>query len=343
MVSQTDAKQADPVYELLRVVGEARRVLVVTHTDPDPDAIGSAVGLAELLRKRLNVETTLAYSGIVGRAENKAMVRELAIVLRPYCGIRCEDFDLVALVDSQPGAGNQPLGPDCPARIVIDHHPRRQETSSAVFAEVREDYAASSTIVTRLMRAARVRPSSQAATALFYGIRTDTLGLSRPSTEQDSRAYLHLLKYIDRGALLRIENASVPPDYFRALDIALHQTSCVDGLVVARLGNMRYPDMAAEVADFLRRLEGARVIVAVGDYAGEVVVSVRGNGEGMALDDLVQHVIGSDGTAGGHDAMAAGRVPALLHGTPEQTVEALIARFARALGVQHHTSVPLVP
>ncbi|MHB0877632.1 MAG: DHH family phosphoesterase [Anaerolineae bacterium] len=343
MAGQTSPKQDPSIDELLGVVQGARNVLIVTHTDPDPDAIGSAVGLGELLRKRLGVEVVLSHSGIVGRAENKAMVRELAIPLRPYCQVRCDEYDIVALVDSQPGAGNQPLTLDCRVDIVIDHHPRRPETDSARFTAVRQDYAASSTIVTRLMRAARVRPSPQAATALFYGIRTDTLGLSRPSTEYDSRAYVYLLKYVDRDALLRIENASVPADYFRALDGALHQTTHYDGLVVAQLGNMRYPDMAAEVADFLRRLEGAEVIVAVGDYAGEVVVSVRGTAQGLKLDELVQQVIGSDGTAGGHDSMAAGRVPALLYGSPEETAAAIVARFAKALNIQHYKPIPLVP
>lgn len=329
--------------QLQAVAAGARRALLVTHNDPDPDAIGSARGLAELLRRRMGIEATLGHGGIVGRAENRAMVRELDITMRHMCDLKCADFDLIALVDTQPGAGNQPLAPGCPVHIVIDHHPLRPETAQVPFALVVTDYAASSTIVTWLLRAARLRLSPQVATALFYGIRTDTLGLSRASHEDDTRAYIYLQKYVDRRALMRIENASVPADYYRALDAALHRTTILDGLVIARLGSMRYPDMAAEVADFLHRLEGGRIVVALGHYAGDVIISTRASGREQKLDELVQQVIRQDGSAGGHDYMAAGRVPASLEGSAESTEEEIVRRLVEALGLQQERAVPLVP
>ena len=328
---------------LLAVAQGARRALIVTHNDPDPDAIGSAVGLAELLRRRLAIEATLAYRGIVGRAENKAMVQELAISLLPFCGLNCANFDLIALVDSQPGAGNQPLGTSCKPSIVVDHHPLRADTLAVPFWDVRPQYSSVSAMVTGYLRAARLRPSPQVATALFYGIKADTLGLSRLSHGDDTWAYVYLQKYLDREALVRIENASVPAGYFRALDKALHHTGIQDGLVVARLGEMPYPDMAAEVADFLCRLEEAKITVAVGHYAGEVVISVRSLERGRKLDELVQEVVREDGLAGGHDFMAAGRVPATLAGSVERTEEEVIRRFAHALGLHQFNPMPLVP
>ena len=333
-MSEESTRLRGRIEALLALAGQARNILIVTHTDPDPDAIGSAVGLAELLHKRLGVEPVIAYAGIVGRAENRAMVRELALPLHQFCQIRCSDYDLIALVDAQPGAGNQPLAADCPVHVVIDHHPLRPETSQVAFAEIHPDYASTSTIVTSMLRTARLRPSTRVATALFYGIRTDSSGLSLPSHQQDAHAYAYLLKHVNHEALLRIEHASVPPDYFRSLDEALRQTTTLNGLVVARLGNMRYPDMAAEVADFLRRLEGARIVAAIGDYAGEVVLSLRSNASGVSLDELVQRVVGRDGSAGGHDSMAAGRVPALLSGSTEQTVDEIVDRLTRALGLE---------
>jgi nanoRNase/pAp phosphatase (c-di-AMP/oligoRNAs hydrolase) len=198
-------------------------------------------------------------------------------------------------------------------------------------------------MVTWYLRAARLKPNPRVATALFYGIKTDTLGLSRASHDEDTRVYVYLQKYLDREALMRIENASVPAGYFRALDKALHRTRVQNGLVVARLGEMPYPDMAAEVADFLGRLEGTKVTVAVGQYAGDVVISVRSPERGPKLDELVQTVIRGDGSAGGHDYSAAGRVPATLAGSAEDTEEEMVRRFAHALGLRQYNPVPLVP
>ena len=328
---------------LLEVAGGAKRGLIVTHNDPDPDAIGSAVGLAELLQRRLRARVTLAYSGIIGRAENRAMVEELGIALQPLDSLNCDDYDLIALVDSQPGAGNQPFRDPCRVQVVVDHHRLLERTRSVPFWDVREGYGATSTIVVWYLRDARVRLTARVATALFYGIKSDTLGLARATHQDDARAYLHLQGYVDSTALVRIKNASVSPEYFRVLDRALHQTSLHDHVMVARVGEMRYPDMAAEVADMLHRLRDTIVVLAIGQYADDVIVSARSSERGIPLDELVQKVIGEDGSAGGHGFMAAGRVPASLAGTAEDTERELVKRFARALGVDERRGKPLLP
>jgi len=245
-------------------------------------------------------------------------------------------------MDTQPGQGNQPFDHDCVPQVVVDHHPLRPETKSVPFWDVRTEYASTSTIVAWYLRDARVRFNPRLATALFYGIKADTLGLGRPTHLDDARAYVFLQQRADFAILSRIEDASVSPAYFQVLDRALHNTRIYDGVVVARLGEMRYPDMAAEVADFLLRLAGIRIVLAVGLYAGEIIVSLRSPRQGQRLDELVQHVIAEDGTAGGHDYMAAGRVPVTIHGAPEETEAEIVRRFTQALGVGHLLGVPLL-
>jgi nanoRNase/pAp phosphatase (c-di-AMP/oligoRNAs hydrolase) len=328
---------------LLATAQGAKSALLVTHNDPDPDALGAAVGLGALLERRLGADITIAYRGFVGRAENRAMVQELGIKLVPFCLADCRRYDLIALLDTQPGAGNQPLDDYCWPRLVIDHHPLRPETGHVRFADVRPDGSSTSAIVTNYLRASRLKIEPNVATALFYGIKSDTLGLSRETDEEDTRAYVYLQRHLDREALASIESAAVPRDYFGALDAALHRTYTLDGLVVSRLGAMRYPDMAAEMADFLRRLEHVRIIVAVGHYRDEVIVSLRSPEQGTKLDELVQSVVRSDGSAGGHGYMAAGRVPADLSGTAEATEDEMVRRFTEALGVQDYRREPLLP
>lgn len=343
MMSRRDRDAARGKLEALLTLAKGKqRALVATHNDPDPDAIGAALGLSELLKRRAGVQSTLTYSGILGRAENKAMVEYLHIPLQPLHTVDCSQYDLVALMDTQPGHGNQPFGADCKAQIVVDHHPVDPATRGASFWDVRSEYASTSTIVTWYLRDARIRLSPNLATALFYGVKTDTLGLSRPNHPDDARAYVFLQQRAEASALARIENASVSSAYFQALDDAMHGTRIYDGLVVARLGEMRYPDMAAEVADFLLRLEQARIVLAVGRYGSDVIVSLRAPERGMCLDELVQQVISGDGSAGGHDFMAAGRVPANMYGLPEVTEEEMVRRFAAALGLSHLEGIPLL-
>ncbi len=167
---------------LLEAIPDAERVLILTHNDPDPDAIGSAVALRHLLVNRLNVAVKIAYRGIIGRAENKALVRYLDHPLQQFSRSDLVSPVTIVLVDTQPGAGNSPLRQPIDVALVIDHHPWHPETSSARFAEVRSDVGATSTILTEFLQAAGIELPTPIATALFYGIKTDTMGLGRSGT-----------------------------------------------------------------------------------------------------------------------------------------------------------------
>ena len=84
--------------------GSAGSLLILPHNDPDPDAIASAVALRYLLAERLGVESTIAYQGIVGRAENRAFVRYLNDPLQPLSGADLQQSSCLALIDAQLGA-----------------------------------------------------------------------------------------------------------------------------------------------------------------------------------------------------------------------------------------------
>jgi nanoRNase/pAp phosphatase (c-di-AMP/oligoRNAs hydrolase) len=170
---------------LLNAVRGANRVLILLHNDPDPDAIASGVGLRYLLEQKLEITSDIVYRGIVGRAENKALLHYLGEPLRLLTET---DFDLpqpVALVDTQPGAGNNALPAGRAVALVLDHHPLREDTARATFADVRSDIGASSTILAGYLRAAGIDPPLPLITALFYGIKTDTMGLSRGAMAAD--------------------------------------------------------------------------------------------------------------------------------------------------------------
>ena len=119
----------------LAALAGRRSLLVCPHDDPDPDALAAAWGMSLLLRRELGCETTVAFEGIIGRAENRAMVRELGIRLRRVHGLDTGGFDGAALVDTQPGAANHSVPPELPVLICVDHHARhghrRQRTDIA--------------------------------------------------------------------------------------------------------------------------------------------------------------------------------------------------------------------
>jgi len=311
---------------LREVVSGLNRLLILPHNDPDPDAIAGALALRYLLVERLNIKSLIAYKGIIGRAENKALMRYLGKPFRHLTSTTLRHADAVALVDTQPGTGNNPLPLDRSPVIVIDHHPSRELTRDVRFADVRSDVGATSTILTEYLQGANLEPPPALATALFYGIKSDTLGLGRGATQADVNAYFYLQPRIDIDALVEIEHAQVPVEYFRSFDAALHAVSAYDGVLIAYIGQMAYPDLAAEIADLLLRLEGTRWVICIGVHRDELILSVRTRGRQEGAGKLAQHLVGEQGTAGGHGTMAAGHLP--LNGEDPAQVAAQISQRA---------------
>ena len=148
--------QRDRLRKLLQVAKEHHRALILTHDNPDPDAVASACGLAYLLGQCAGLSTTAAYGGIIGRAENKAMLRVLHLPIQPVSRVEHQPRDLVCLVDTQPEVGNYSLSsPEVP-QLVIDHHPARPASLLASFHDVGGPAGATSTMVTQYLRAARL-------------------------------------------------------------------------------------------------------------------------------------------------------------------------------------------
>lgn len=317
---------------LFEAVGGASRVLVLPHNDPDPDAIASALALRHLLAERLGVEGHIVYKGIIGRAENKELARYLGYPLRRLASADLRQSVPIALVDTQPGAGNNALPAKSTATIVIDHHPWLEATAAADFADVRSDVGATSTILTEYLQVAGIEPVSSLATALFYGIKADTLGLSRGASPADVAAYFYLQSLVDVKALGEIEQAQVPPEYFQKLNTTLHAARVYDGVVISYMGSMGRPDLAAEMADILLRLKGTQWVVCVGIYRDNLILAVRTRKRRGGAERLVQAIVGDRGTAGGHGTMAGGRI--LLQGEdPEQMALQLGQQALRYLKV----------
>ncbi len=287
-----------------------RRALVLTHDNPDPDSIAAGVALAHLLEKLAGVEAIVAYGGIVGRAENRALVRVLKLPVVPVSRVVFDDFDLICMVDTQPEQGNHSL----PARhfpdVVIDHHPERPDSHLAPISDVGGPIGATSTVVAEYFRASRLEVPEAIATALFYGIKADTRDLGRQTTQSDVDAYLWLFPMADKDALGEIEHPRLPEEYFRLYHTAIERARLHGDVVVCDLAEIYAPDMVAEVAERFMYLEDVRWSLAFGEYDDAFYFSLRTNDRRTNAGRLIREVIEEKGgTAGGHGSMAGARLP----------------------------------
>ncbi|MBW2463109.1 MAG: DHH family phosphoesterase [Deltaproteobacteria bacterium] len=299
---------------LLDVVEPGERVLVCTHDNPDPDSIASAYALGRLLEAKRGCSFTLTFGGVLGRAENRTMVRMLKLPLVPIHRVCFDDFDVVGLLDTQPEVTNHGLTPERTAgkkMICIDHHPTRPLSKEAAFADVGGDFGATSTLLTRYLHAAGVEPDRELATALFYGIKSDTRDLGREVSDDDLWAYSHLVPRTDMPAVSAIEHPPLPRAYFTVLGKAIERAKVYESVAVCDLGRVYVPDLVPEVADKLVSAEGIRWAIVVGDYKQEIYASLRVGDRRYSAGKLVREVIKKypAGGAGGHGSMAGARLP----------------------------------
>src|ERR1700737_355772 len=83
----------------------------VSHVHPDPDSLGSMLGLAHLVETCLEKPTRLTRDGLISRAENRAMVEVLDINLVAIEEIVWNEGDALVMVDSQPNTGRHNFDP----------------------------------------------------------------------------------------------------------------------------------------------------------------------------------------------------------------------------------------
>jgi nanoRNase/pAp phosphatase (c-di-AMP/oligoRNAs hydrolase) len=99
----------DRVTELLKVCRGRSPILILTHNNPDPDALASAWALKIFLKEEAGIESKIAYGGILGREENRGLNKLLKIGAVRLRASQLKKFPYFALVDCQPGGGNNPL------------------------------------------------------------------------------------------------------------------------------------------------------------------------------------------------------------------------------------------
>lgn len=306
-----DADQGDTrTKALLDHLRSRRRLLVLTHSNPDPDSMASAMGLRLLVDRKLGLPTDIALSGRVMRAENRELVRAVDLRMVPHDSLELERYDAFAVVDTQPGFGHTRIPEGCAIDVVIDHHlpPEDNGRAAVPHYDVRTEIGATSSMVTDYLMHAGVEVSPDVATALFYGVKTDTADLSRNASPLDIAAYEFLQTRVDRVKLARITMPDVPLDYFRALRAALNNVRFYDNVVLCSLGKIETPEMVAEVADLLLRMEGKQAVFCGGLSGRTYYVSVRTELTDRDAYDVIRGALDGQGSFGGHGSVAGGAI-----------------------------------
>jgi nanoRNase/pAp phosphatase (c-di-AMP/oligoRNAs hydrolase) len=300
---------AEKIEELKNHIIPASSVLVLTHDYPDPDCLASAFGVSDLLSFWGIKSSIISFGGFVGRAENRAMIRFLNIKTVPFVLTEIEDFEKIILVDSFPGKGNVSLPISTPVDAVIDHHPNDPIPGSTYFFDIRKDFGATSTIITKYLLEAHCPITPKLATALFYGIKTDTGDMRREVSPDDLECYKYLFDIMDHRLLSRIENPDRDVEFFKIIHKAAESAVTYDTVGYTHLGVVSTPDYIAEMADLLHSLEKLEWMICSGLFKNQIFYSLRSKNDDSAGANAEKLAAILGGSGGGHSRVAAGRIP----------------------------------
>ncbi|MFH1263433.1 MAG: DHHA1 domain-containing protein [Pseudomonadota bacterium] len=280
----------------------------MTHNHPDPDSIASAAALQEIASVLGGAKSTLAYGGILGRSENIHMVRYLGLNLKSLEKIEPSKFDRIALVDTQPRTGNNALPKKVLPDLVIDHHPIIAPTRRVKFVDIREEYGATASILTEYMFQFGLEIDRNLATALLYGIKSETQDLGREAHAIDVECYVRLFPIANKRLLAKIVNSRVTLSYFRFLVNAIQNAHVAGNAVVTRLSEVDNPDIIPEFADMMLRLQGTSWAFCIGDYSGSIYLSIRTTNLKKNAGALMKQLVKGKGNGGGHGQIAGGKI-----------------------------------
>lgn len=280
-------------------------LLILTHDYPDPDSIASAAALKFIGESAFDIRCTIVHGGVIGRTENREMVSRLKIPIRRLRPGELARSANVALVDTQPAFNNNPFPTERRAAIVVDQH-RSDDAPKADLNIVNLDCGATSVILAQALFATRRVPPPNLATALAYGILTDTLSFYRSHEAAVLRTYLRLLPHCDLPVLAKIQNPTRSSRFFSTLARGIRlAVSCRD-VVISHLGVVENPDLVSQTADFFLTYKGARWSFISGRYHGRLCMSLRTGIEGAEAGEILRDICGDRASAGGHGGIAGG-------------------------------------
>jgi len=315
--------------DIIATLRGAKRIALVSHRDPDPDTIGSALALGlglESLGKRVSWHC----ADPVPEQQRFLHGSERFTQDPPP-----EDVDLVVTVDFGSVDRAKFTLPARPTLVNIDHHASNDNFGTANLVDVTA--AASAELVSRVIDALGIKWTPEMATAALVGIMTDTGSFQFPST--DARA-------LDRAARLREAGADLQAITYNIFRNKRFEALKLWGFAFARLkrehggllvwteirdGDIEEAEARDEdisgLVEQVARSSGMRVALLFNEQGGAVKVSCRTSQWEPSVD--ASALMARFG-GGGHVRAAGALIPGDLADVRERVLDAARAALDAA-------------
>lgn len=298
-------------HEFVEEEAIGKRVCIVTHPTPDPDAIGAALGISYLMEEKYGLSADIYYDGQLSHPQNQTEVNILDIRLKRYEEFDAEKYGIFVAVDTTPENTGR-FGSDVEEwHMCFDHH---HAESDAPVTDIR-NVGSSCSLVWEYLEHFQVSMGTEqgavVATALLFGLLNDTDNLMSDNvTETDYEAHAHLARHVDRKKFQAIINHPLPPYLFELRSLAAQNMVIDASLLISYLGILsdKRRDALPIIADEFLRMEGVETVVVFAMIDDTIQASVRSRNSSLSVYQFCQRVFGQE-HAGGKQGSGGARVP----------------------------------
>lgn len=297
---------------------------ILSHEELDPDAIASAYAFMEL-GKKYEFECDLLSENSPTRPENQSLVNYTGIDIKKLDLEELEEYSHISLVDSNVSMLSkkyqEKVSNELQDKIfsIQDHHPpdeiiKKLEDSDKVYIDVRPDLGAASTILTEYLQNLENSPDSKLATALQYGIASDTGDFTLPNiSHEDIEAFNYLLDYIDFDALKKIRGTEYSSETLDILSKVIDNKEVRGTYLVSNGGIIKKEGVFSipQAADFISKMEGVNtaIVSGVDKDNRQINIAVRSLGPKDSAGEIAIGAFDKYGSAGGHKERAGAQLP----------------------------------
>lgn len=327
---RTKVKARIVAHALENLIKESKKVIIMGHTNPDMDCIGSSMGiyrLAKSLNKNAYIVVTDDTSNLEAfkKSVDKDDEYEDIIINKEVAEENVDEETLVVIVDTH--KNNYVEAPELLEKtkkiVIIDHHRRSTDYIENATLTFQEVYASSAAeLVTELLQYAEAKVDLKTieAESLYAGIMMDTKNFTFKTGVRTFEAAAYLRRCgVD---IIRVKKwfQSDLASFNRIADI-VKKADIVNDTIAISIYEEKTKDaslVCAKAADELLTISDITASFVIGNLGEKVCIS------GRSIGDINVQIILEKLGGGGHITLAGAQVEGM---TLEETKQELINRI----------------
>ena len=284
---------------------EFEKITIQCHDNPDADAISSGYAVYLYLKEH-GKDVSLIYGGynVIRKSNLVLLVDTFDIPIRHV--ERLDKQELLVTVDCQYGEGNVTRF-EAETVAVIDHHTITGPLPE--LNEVRSNLGACATLVWQMLKDENydINANTELATALYYGLYTDTNSFSEIDHPLDKD--LRDQAVFDRILMSRLRNANLSLEELETAGAALLHCDYIEEhrFAIVKVGPCD-PNMLGIISDMVLEVDSVDSCLAFNVLPTGIKFSVRSCVKEIKASELAKELSLGIGNGGGHLDKAGGTI-----------------------------------